>query len=190
MPCPHKFFADLNLDRIDFEPLTLIVGTFNPAWPANNAAGWFYGRTRNNYLWDVLPRLHGQPDLRNSGPDDWKAFCRVNRVALTDLLAVILDANEDDPAHRKLLGNYLDSDIATKFREFEFTDMAALLEANSSIRQVYLTRQPGIPLFDSRWALVEQFAGEHPERGLHVRQLLTVASFYPSLLGATMAAGE
>lgn len=38
MPCPHKFQEDLNLDKIDFKPETLIQGTFNPTWPEGNYA--------------------------------------------------------------------------------------------------------------------------------------------------------
>jgi len=174
MPCPHKFAADLDLTRINFAPVTLIVGTFNPSWPEDNQAEWFYGRTRNNYFWDVLPRLHDPLlNLRTFGKRDWTSFCRDHGVALTDLISVIEDANEADVIHRKLLGKYLDSDIALRFREFAFTDLTGLLQKYPTIQNVYLTRQPGISCFDSRWALVEQFAAEHPERELHVRQLLT-----------------
>ncbi|MFD2873484.1 hypothetical protein ACFS5N_13445 [Mucilaginibacter ximonensis] len=174
MPCPHKFSADLDLQRIDFVPQTLVVGTFNPSWPEGNGAGWFYGRTRNNYFWDVLPRLHESGlNLRQGSPADWKNFCRVHRVALTDLVSVIADADETNPVHRRLLGKYLDSDIAGAFEAFEYTDVVGLLEQYPTIRNVYLTRQPGIAFFDARWALVVQFATAHPERELHVRQLLT-----------------
>jgi len=47
MACNHKFIEYLNLENLDFEPTTLIVGTFNPEWPAGNQAEWFYGRTHN-----------------------------------------------------------------------------------------------------------------------------------------------
>lgn len=47
MPCNHKFQEDLNLERLDFKPTTLIVGTFNPEWPDGNQAQWFYGRTHD-----------------------------------------------------------------------------------------------------------------------------------------------
>jgi len=57
MACNHKFKKYLKLEKLDFIPETLIVGTFNPAWPAGNYAEWFYGRTSNNYFWEVLPNL-------------------------------------------------------------------------------------------------------------------------------------
>ena len=34
MACDHKFNFFLRLEKLDFKPETLIVGTFNPAWPA------------------------------------------------------------------------------------------------------------------------------------------------------------
>jgi hypothetical protein len=34
MACNHKFKSFLRLEKLDFKPETLIVGTFNPAWPA------------------------------------------------------------------------------------------------------------------------------------------------------------
>jgi len=55
MACQHKFKDDLNLQNIDFELSTLIVGTFNPAIEGNKAE-WFYGRFDNNF-WDVLFEL-------------------------------------------------------------------------------------------------------------------------------------
>lgn len=178
MPCPHKFQEDLQLERLDFEPLTLIVGTFNPSWPDDNPAEWFYGRTRNNYLWDVLPRLHdAQLNLRSAAPAGWKQFCHAHRVALTDIISAITDADEQNPAHREILRTYLDATIAQHFGTFGFTDLEAILADHPTIRSVYLTRQPGIPLFDERWATVIRFAEQHPERGLHIRTLLTPSGY-------------
>lgn len=41
MACRHKFIDYLNLDNLDFDPTTLIVGTFNPEWPDGNHAECF-----------------------------------------------------------------------------------------------------------------------------------------------------
>ena len=46
MPCNHKFIEDLNLENLDFQPTTLIVGTFNPSWPENNQAQCFTAEHR------------------------------------------------------------------------------------------------------------------------------------------------
>lgn len=174
MPCPHKFQQYLNLENLDFQPLTLIVGTFNPSWPANNAATWFYGRTARNYFWDVLPRIY-EPNLnlRQGNSAQWKEFCNDRRVALTDIITSINDANQGNNNHTEILSNYLDSEIADNFHDFSFTNIIALLNNYPTIRNVYLTRQTGIGLFDAQWEIVKNYAEQHPERNLHVRNLLT-----------------
>src|SRR5579862_8159173 len=108
MPCLHKFHEYLELETIDFEPNTLIVGTFNPAWPAENPAEWFYGRIRNNYFWDVLPRIYDPIlNLRRGNHLQWKQFCSVNGIALTDFITSINDADEANEEHQEILASYL-----------------------------------------------------------------------------------
>jgi hypothetical protein len=174
MPCPHKFLEDLNLDRLDFEPETLIVGTFNPAWPANNQAAWFYGRTARNYFWDVLPSIYGEPGLRNipmhERPHSWKNFCSRNKVAITDLIRCINGANENED--ELLLGNYRDDVIAANFHDFEFTDIIGLLQRFPSIKNVYLTTQANIPLFNDLWSTIEEYCHNH-QQDYNCRRLLT-----------------
>ena len=63
MACNHKFQNELSLQGLDYVPTTLIVGTFNPEWPEGNNARWFYGRTDNNYFWDLLPKMFGDEGL-------------------------------------------------------------------------------------------------------------------------------
>lgn len=186
MPCLHKFHEYLNLNKgylnpesnhLDFDPVTLIVGTFNPSWSEGNIAEWFYGRLRNNYLWDVLPRLFKHNyNLRLDGHNnqqEWKQFCFNNQIALTDIIYSINDANADNEEHQDILRTYLDSSIGDYFEDFTFTDIKNLLDRFPTIKNVYLTRQDGIELFDEYWNLVEQYRIEHPERNLHVSKLLT-----------------
>lgn len=186
MPCLHKFRDYLNLEKgylnpqenlLDFNPTTLIVGTFNPSWPGGNNADWFYGRVRNNYLWDVLPRLYNhEHNLRLNGNNDhleWKKFCFKNKIALTDIINSINDAEDDIEEHQDILKTYLDSSIADYFNNFTFTNITALLDKFPSIKNVYLTRKEGIELFDEQWSLVEQYSLENPESQLHVKKLLT-----------------
>lgn len=174
MPCNHKFIEYLDLTRLDFEPTTLIVGTFNPAWPAVNQAKWFYGRTRNNYLWDVLPRLYNEEkNLRTQSHYEWKAFCKNERIALTDVITSINDADEETSNHQKILSSYLDTSISRHFKEFIFTDLVNLVERNPAIQNVYFTRQHGVELFDKQWNSVEQYSLVHPKRQLHIRKLIT-----------------
>lgn len=174
MACLHKFHEYLNLANLDFEPTTLIVGTFNPSWPVGNNAKWFYGRVRNNYFWDVLPRLYNPGlNLRGSNTNDWKLFCSQNKIALTDIISSINNANENNPEHQDILRTYDDTSISDYFDDFTFTDISAILEENPTIKYVYLTRQEGITLFDQQWALVEQFRIENPERNIRIRNLMT-----------------
>lgn len=169
MPCYHKFQEYLNLDRIDFEPETLIIGTFNPAWPQGNNAEWFYGRTRNNYFWDVLPRIHNSSlNLRKHGAHAWKTFCHDNRIALTDIITSINDANEDNEEHQAILRTYLDQTIADYFEDFTFTNIVDLLVHHPTISSVYFTRQPGINLFDQQWELVRKYAAKNGKNAINL----------------------
>jgi hypothetical protein len=176
MPCNHKFIEDLNLENLDFEPTTLIVGTFNPSWPANNQAQWFYGRTARNYFWDVLPALYqNEPGLRNipqqQRPQLWKEFCARNGVAITDLIRRIDDADENNQEHQNLLGGYNDNIIANNFNEFTFTDIIGLLQNNPTIKNVYLTTQAQIPFFNAIWLEVEQYCNQN--QNYNCKRLLT-----------------
>lgn len=164
MPCYHKFIEDLNLENLNFVPTTLIVGTFNPEWPANNYAEWFYGRThdehgnRNNNFWDVLPRLfENEPSLINSGPHQWKEFCSRKKIALTDLIRCIEDADPNDPNHVQYLGGYADDIIANNFHQHLFTDIIYLLQNKPSIKKVYITNGVNGVFWNNIWSPVEEY---------------------------------
>jgi hypothetical protein len=161
MACDHKFKEYLKLNRIDFDPTTLIVGTFNPAWPQSNPAQWFYGRTDNNHFWNVLPRIYGTNSLINSGIRSWKQFCHHNLVAITDLIACIEDADESKEDHRTLLGGYSDKAITTNFKEFEFVEVKDLLKKHKSIKRVLLTRGKADKFWRKLWKPVEKYCDEH-----------------------------
>ena len=173
MPCPHKFQNYLNLDRLDFEPETLIVGTFNPAWPEDNYADWFYGRIGNNYFWDVMPRIY-QPDLnlrqKETQSQEWKKFCSNNKIAITDLIYCIEDADPENPTHRQALKSYSDASISKHFSQITFTDIQGILKQFPSIRKVFLTTQAKIDLYNVRWKEIEEYGAEN---GIRVKRLLT-----------------
>jgi hypothetical protein len=158
MPCIHKFAKDLHLARIDFQPVALIIGTFNPGWDnLGNTAEWFYGRTRNNYFWDVLPRLYSETPLRQSSPAEWKAFCKQYRIALTDLIASIDDADSNNPAHVGYLKNYRDDLIARHCKCINLVNIPSLLAKHPTIRHVYLTRSIADPFWRRLWQPIEDF---------------------------------
>ena len=173
MPCPHKFQEYLNLEKIDFLPEILIVGTFNPAWPEGNYAEWFYGRIRNNYFWDVLPRMiDPELSLRQKGihTSEWKLFCKQNKIALTDLIYSIEDADSQDSAHRETLKSYSDASICRHFLEITFTDILGILVRFPTIKQVYLTTQATIEVLNTKWIEIENYGLQN---GLMVKRLLT-----------------
>jgi len=186
MPCLHKFHEYLNISKgylnsnskeLDFNPVTLIVGTFNPSWPEGNEANWFYGRIKNNYFWDVLPRLYNHPmSLRNNNLNnhsDWKKFCFDKKIVITDLISEITDADENNVEHQEILKTYLDSSIADYFINFSFTSIVEILEKHPSIKNIYFTRKEGIELFDEEWTKVERYVQENTDRNFHIKRLLT-----------------
>ena len=99
-----------------------------------------------------MPALYeNEPGLRNipqqQRPLLWKEFCVRNGVAITDIIRIIEDADEENPVHQNLLGGYVDNEIANNFNEFTFTDIIGILQNNPTIRNVYLTTQAQIPFF-------------------------------------------
>jgi hypothetical protein len=177
MPCHHKFQHYLHLERIDFEPTTLVVGTFNPEWPASNTAEWFYGRTTNNYFWDTLPRLYGEASLIRADATTWKQFCRDKQIALTDLISSIDDAMPDNRNHQKMLGGFSDDAIIHNFDEFSFVDIVSLLRRHTTITQVYISRSITEPFWRHLWNPVAHYCNHHH---IHEAQLLkpTGDAFY------------
>ena len=171
MACIHKFAEDLKLDRLTFEPTTLIIGTFNPGWDnLGNYAPWFYGRTNNNFFWDVLPRLYENADLRKATHNDWKAFCNRHNIALTDLILSIGDAESGNQQHIQHLKNYRDDAIAKHFREFTLVNIIEILESHPSIKHVYLTRQISAGFWRQKWLPIAHYCNGH---GISAQALLT-----------------
>jgi hypothetical protein len=169
MACAHKFQDYLRLEGIDFEPVTLVVGTFIPSWPANDAE-WFYGKRDSSCFWNVLPRLYGTPSLMDATPREWKQFCRENRIALTDLIGTIDDAEPGNREHIKMLTTYNDKAIMHNFDDFEFVNIAQLLRQYPTIKNVYLTRGITESFWRHLWNPVVQYCNAN---NLRERKLLT-----------------
>lgn len=69
----------------------LVVGTFNPAKPDNDAK-WFYGREINEF-WFLFPRMLGFASLHTADIEDerehhlvCKEFCDANNILIIDML--------------------------------------------------------------------------------------------------------
>jgi hypothetical protein len=168
MPCQHKFIEFLKLEKLDFKPTTLIVGTFNPVITTNTAE-WFYGRHDNNF-WVVLPRIFGEKSMRCSTPADWKSFCKHHLIAITDLISCIEDADLANPLHYALLKTYSDKSIAVKFHQHSNVRIVKLLRANPSIKNLYLARGTGDTFWKNLWEPVEEYAKLY---GIYENKLMT-----------------
>jgi G:T/U-mismatch repair DNA glycosylase len=175
MACNHKFLNYLNLERLDFEPTTLIVGTFNPLVEGNSAQ-WFYGRIDNNF-WEVLPRLYGESTLRCSTPREWKLFCKRHKIAITDLIESIIDVDLDNPVHIKKLKTYSDKSISKDFKKHSFVQINEILRKHNSINNVYLTRGTGETFWKKLWRPIEKFAKENEKRQLNLANLITPSGY-------------
>ena len=169
MSCAHKFLGYLDLERLDFEPTTLVVGTFIPAWPADQAA-WFYGRTAHNYFWDVLPRLYGAESLIGASANEWKQFCHDRRVAITDLFKSIDDADPDSLEHRKKLASFSDNSIIHNFEDLNYVNIIQLLRLHPTIKNVYLTRGVTEAFWRHLWNPVTHYCNHN---NIRERKLLT-----------------
>jgi hypothetical protein len=170
MPCNHKFLNYLNLQLLDFEPTILIVGTFSPEWPASNTAEWFYGRTASTCFWEVLPRLYGEKSLNAEGPAAWKQFCHDKKIAITDLISDIDDADPANRGHQKMLGGFSDNAIIHNFEDLNYIDIVDLLRRHPSIRQVYLTRSVTDAFWRHQWNPVAHYCNRN---GIYAGVLLT-----------------
>jgi hypothetical protein len=172
MACNHKFKDYLNLEKLDYKPTTLIVGTFNPLIEGNKAE-WFYGRFDNNF-WDVLPRIYGEQSMRCSKPDEWKAFCKHQRIAITDLISCIEDADLTNPSHAALLKTYSDKTIAEKFKKHTPIKIDELVEAYPTIKNIYLTRGTSDNFWKNLWNPIVQYAKQNE---LYQSTLLTPSGY-------------
>ncbi len=170
MPCDHKFRSYLDLTKLDFEPTTLIVGTFNPAWPASNTAEWFYGRTASEYFWDVLPRLYGEASLIDATPAEWKQFCHNKQIAITDLISSIDDADPANPRHASMLGGFSDDALEYNFEDFNYVNVVQLLQQRPTIKNVYFTRGVTEAFWRYLYNPVMRYCSLHH---LHERKLLS-----------------
>lgn len=146
MICKHKFYEDLNLSYIDYNPEILIVGTFNPSWPEANYSKWFYGRTDANYFWDVLPRMFEGESLLTAKPNEWRAFCKRNKIALTDLIKEITCFDKENLEHKSILATYGDAEIIQQKKYLKFNSIDEILEKYTSIKMICFTRK-----LDKNW---------------------------------------
>ena len=94
----------------------------------------------------------------------WKAFYRRHRIAITDLISKIEDADIDNPEHHEHLRSYSDEAIAMNFDHFESTSVTDLLLDHPSITSVYLTRGFRHPFWKNLWQPIQRYCDQHDVR--------------------------
>lgn len=175
MACNHKFKSELDLSVLDYEPETIIIGTFNPSWPEKNYAEWFYGRTKENHFWEVLPKVYGENSLINGNPVFWKIFCKRHLIGVTDLIACINDADINNPNHLRILGNYSDGEIIKHFSSFATEHIFKIFKYHNSIKNVYLTCRGNGKFYSNLWNSIKELC---KEKGIiNVEDLLTPSRY-------------
>jgi len=123
----HKFLDH----KIDPQTIILIVGTFNPSTPENNA-DFFYSSPRNQ-LWSLLPQAFGLPDLQ--GKDrvtEKKQFMKDYHIDFIDIISAV-DVEKGQECNRK--DAYIDSRIC------EWRDVIQEMKQLKFLRRACFTRK-------------------------------------------------
>jgi hypothetical protein len=176
MAIRHKFYDWLSLSesKVDWEVRILIIGTFNPDIDSANYASWFYGRTRKNHLWQILPELMGEESLKEGSKREWIAFCRRNKIAFTDLISEIPNADINNEEHLKIISGFKDQDIINEFGSIDqliWTDVNRIIRERNSIKEVYLTNSGN----DIWGGIFDDIASNN--EALYFRKLYTPSNF-------------
>ncbi|MDR2033672.1 MAG: hypothetical protein LBP89_03465 [Helicobacteraceae bacterium] len=159
MPTKHKFYDRAISPRTE----TLIVGTFNPDAPNNNA-DFFYGR-KQNHLWRILPIAFGEKSLKNSKKEEKIIFCEKYKIDFIDLIAEVSADRLEDFKDKSL------EKIVTKWR-----DIKEAIEKTPNLKRIALTRKTfsGIPNIKAKWLEIEK----HYKNRLLITRLITPARIY------------
>ncbi|MDR2370839.1 MAG: hypothetical protein LBD71_05110 [Treponema sp.] len=113
---------------INPETEILVIGTFNPAAPSNEA-DFFYGR-RRNFLWRLLPLSFGEAPLKGKSREEKAAFMKRRRI---DFVDIVSEVDVDDPS------NYDDGYIDGKVSQWK--DIIAEIEKLPRVKKACFTRK-------------------------------------------------
>lgn len=126
----HKF----RNHEINEKTKILIVGTFNPDIPENDA-DFFYGRGRN-YLWILLPKVFGFDSLKDKSKNEKKEFMNQCNIDFIDLIEEVEINSESAKNYAKEI--YGDDFIDDKVKNWK--NVIAVLQKNPYIKHVFFTR--------------------------------------------------
>lgn len=180
--CHHKFIHDLKLEYVGWEVNTLFIGTFNPGCCKKNEAEWFYGRTGKNMFWDTIGLFYENNPLlgQNGDIEKWKAFCKRNKIAVTDLIQSIDGVDmQFEGDQKKLCQNFSDSKLELYINTGQYSsnyveDLIQNSPKLSKLKCVYLTRATTNNPWNQLWSPINTAC---VGKGIYVQKLLTPGGF-------------
>ncbi len=158
----HRFLNH----RINPETEILLLGTFNPDTPANDAE-FFYGRKRN-FLWRLLPSAFGETDLKDASTTDKSAFLRKHKIDFIDLIEeVVVEPGQE--------ANYSDGYIDSKV--IRWTNVIAAIDHLPKLKKVCFTRKTfsDIPNMRKQIDIIQAYCST---KGIPFFTLMTPARIY------------
>lgn len=108
----------------------LIVGTFNPGQPGNDAE-YFYGRS-SSLFWSLLPNALGVETSLPRSVEAWKAFHLLHHIDFMDMIAAL-----DNVPER--VGLAYKDEIVDRYAISCFC-VGSLIDRHPDIMQVFFTR--------------------------------------------------
>ncbi|HWL04283.1 MAG TPA: hypothetical protein VNQ99_05025 [Xanthobacteraceae bacterium] len=144
--------------RVAINTEILIIGTFNPEVPENEA-DFFYGRGRNG-LWTFLAESFGVEDLKTRSKEQKMDFIRGHRIDFIDLIAEI------DKAPTNYEDRFLDQHV------IKWNDVIGTIAGLKSLKKACVSRKgfSDVPKIKKR---VEEIESHLNERQITFRRLHT-----------------
>lgn len=158
----HRFLNH----QINPETEMLIIGTFNPETPDNDAE-FFYGRSRN-YLWRLLPSAFGETDLKGASKKEKLEFIKQYKINLIDLIEEIQVEEGQD-------ANYYDGYIDNKVTRWR--NIIGIIDTLPNLKRVCFTRKTFSDIPDMKKQL-DAIQKHCDNKGIPFKALTTPARFY------------
>lgn len=167
MSCQHRFYDILIPQQVGLK--FIFIGTFNPVWDAVNAnnANYFYGRA-TSLFWCILPHAFNKNCLIDKERTEWEEFCVSEKIALTDLISCVRNADYNNKEHIDLLtlgfkDENLDKKVDGQFvfnLDFTTQQLKQLIDANKqTLKGVFFTRttNQGISRIWTQWQHISEY---------------------------------
>ncbi|MFN8407639.1 MAG: hypothetical protein U0X71_09205 [Sphingobacteriaceae bacterium] len=166
MSCPHRFLGYHAADSLlpDWEFDYLFIGTFNPVWDFSTGenASYFYGRTKNNYFWDLVPEIWALQKMRTLDVAKWQQLLQQHQIGVTDLIRNIEDANPQNAQHQCWLKSKSDGDLV-RFQQIVWntSEILRVIARKQKLKGIFVTNQRAPGKIEHQIQLLEQAANRH-----------------------------